>query len=44
MQSPAASPEQASVVRQRYEPLWNAIAASFALTAAKAAQAEGESK
>ncbi|XHO03249.1 hypothetical protein ACEQUB_00107 [Ralstonia syzygii] len=35
MQSPAASPEQASTVRQRYEPLWNAVAATLAVTHAK---------
>lgn len=35
MQSPATSPEQASAVRVRYEPLWNAVAASFSVTGAK---------
>lgn len=44
MQSPAASPEQAGLVRQRYEPLWNAIASSFALTTAKTAPADGDAK
>jgi len=31
MQSPAATPEQASAVRLRYEALWSAVAASFAV-------------
>ncbi len=35
MQSPAASPEGASAVRLRYEALWNAVAASFAVSAPK---------
>lgn len=35
MQSPATSPEQASAVRVRYEPLWNAVAASFSVSGAK---------
>ena len=35
MQSPATSPEQASTVRLRYEPLWNAVAASFSVASAK---------
>ena len=35
MQSPAASPEQASAVRLRYEPLWNAVATSFSVSGAK---------
>ncbi|MBB6592288.1 hypothetical protein LBW62_15805 [Ralstonia solanacearum] len=35
MQSPATSPEQAGTVRQRYEPLWNAVATTLAVTGAK---------
>ena len=35
MQSPATSPEQASAVRLRYEPLWNAVAASLSVSGAK---------
>ncbi|MGM3275072.1 hypothetical protein [Ralstonia sp. 24A2] len=35
MQSPAASPEQAGVLRQRYEPLWTAVATSFAVSTPK---------
>ncbi len=35
MQSPATSPEQASAVRLRYDALWNTVAASFAVSAAK---------
>ena len=35
MQSPAASPEQASAVRLRYEPLWNAVATSVSMSGAK---------
>lgn len=35
MQSPAASPEQASAVRLRYEPLWSAVASSFSVSGAK---------
>jgi len=35
MQSLATSPEQASAVRLRYEPLWDAVAASFSVSGAK---------
>lgn len=35
VQSPAASPEQASAVRLRYEALWSAVAGSFTLSATK---------
>lgn len=35
MQSPATTPEQASAVRVRYEPLWNAVATSLAVSAPK---------
>nr|WP_260393042.1 hypothetical protein [Ralstonia sp. SET104] len=35
MQSPATSPEQASAVRLRYEPLWNTVATSLSVSGAK---------
>lgn len=38
MQSPATSPEQASAVRVRYEPLWNAVAASFSVSGVSGAK------
>ena len=35
MQSAAASPEQASAVRVRYEPLWKGVAHSLSVTEPK---------
>ncbi|AZU57346.1 hypothetical protein DOT66_17275 [Ralstonia pseudosolanacearum] len=44
MQSPATSPEQASAVRQRYEPLWNAVATTLTVTGAKPAAHEASAR
>ncbi|MGD7340420.1 hypothetical protein ACQCRO_26290, partial [Ralstonia pseudosolanacearum] len=44
MQSPATSPEQASTVRQRYEPLWNAVATTLTVTGAKPAAHEASAR